>query len=140
VLGGALADPVDGVILLLRGESPEVAGSFARTDPGLLNGLVRRWRVREGTTVVGGGRGESGASETGLGARTNPGRAGRSRADAGERAIDCGLGQSIRWNCQTASDMNTHENPTSQATLSGIDCTSAGLPAPSSTPRNASTP
>jgi len=53
VLGGALADPVDGAILLFRGESPEVAESFARTDPYVLNGLVRRWRVREWTTVVG---------------------------------------------------------------------------------------
>jgi hypothetical protein len=55
VLGGALADPVDGAVLLFRGESPEVAEAFARTDPYVVNGLVAGWRVREWTTVVGDG-------------------------------------------------------------------------------------
>ena len=53
VLGGALADPVDAALLLFRGEGPEVAAAFARTDPYVLNGLVKSWRVREWTTVVG---------------------------------------------------------------------------------------
>ena len=53
VLGGALADPVDGAVLLFRGESPEVATRFAENDPYVLNGLVTRWRVREWTVVVG---------------------------------------------------------------------------------------
>jgi uncharacterized protein YciI len=53
VLGGALADPVDGAVLLFKGDSPEVAEAFARTDPYVTNGLVARWRVREWTTVVG---------------------------------------------------------------------------------------
>lgn len=53
VLGGALANPVDGAILLFRGESPEVAEQFARSDPYVREGLVTRWRVREWTTVVG---------------------------------------------------------------------------------------
>lgn len=53
VLGGALADPVDGAVLLFKGETPAVAESFARTDPYVLNGLVLRWRVREWITVVG---------------------------------------------------------------------------------------
>lgn len=53
VLGGALADPVDGTVLLFRGESPEVAASFARADPYVRNGLVTDWRVREWNTVVG---------------------------------------------------------------------------------------
>jgi uncharacterized protein YciI len=55
VLGGALADPVDGAVLLFRGETPEVAEAFARTDPYVTNGLVARWRVREWATVVGEG-------------------------------------------------------------------------------------
>jgi uncharacterized protein YciI len=55
VLGGALADPVDGALLLFAGESREVAESFARRDPYVLNGLVTRWRVREWTTVAGDG-------------------------------------------------------------------------------------
>lgn len=55
VLGGALANPVDGAILLFRGDSPAVAEGFAKTDPYVLNGLVKRWYVREWTTVAGPG-------------------------------------------------------------------------------------
>src|SRR5262245_26981584 len=54
-LGGALADPIDGAVLLFRGETAAVAESFARTDPYVVNGLVTRWRVREWTTVAGAG-------------------------------------------------------------------------------------
>ena len=54
-LGGALADPVDGAVLLFRGEASSVAESFARVDPYVVNGLVRSWRVREWTTVAGEG-------------------------------------------------------------------------------------
>ncbi len=53
VLAGALADPVDGAVLLFRGASPDVAKAFAAADPYVTNGLVTRWRVREWTTVVG---------------------------------------------------------------------------------------
>ena len=53
VLGGALADPVDGAVLLFRGESPASAEAFARADPYVANGLVSRWRVRPWTTVIG---------------------------------------------------------------------------------------
>ncbi len=55
VLGGALSDPVDGAVLLFKGDSPQCAEEFARTDPYVMNGLVARWRVREWTTVVGDG-------------------------------------------------------------------------------------
>jgi uncharacterized protein len=53
VLGGALARPLDQAVLLFRGDSPAVAQRFAEQDPYVLNGLVRDWRVREWTTVVG---------------------------------------------------------------------------------------
>jgi uncharacterized protein YciI len=53
VLGGALANPVDGAVLLFRGESPAAAEAFAAADPYVQNGLVTQWRVREWTTVVG---------------------------------------------------------------------------------------
>jgi len=53
VLAGALANPVDGAVLLFKGDSPEVAEQFARTDPYVTNGLVKRWYVREWTTVAG---------------------------------------------------------------------------------------
>lgn len=53
VLGGALSNPVDGAVLLFKGDSPEVAEKFARADPYVTSGIVKRWRVREWTTVVG---------------------------------------------------------------------------------------
>lgn len=53
VLGGALANPVDGAVLLFKGDSPEVAEQFARVDPYVTSGAVKRWYVREWTTVAG---------------------------------------------------------------------------------------
>jgi uncharacterized protein YciI len=53
VLGGALANPVDGAVLLFKGESPKVAENFAKVDPYVTSGLVKRWHVREWTTVAG---------------------------------------------------------------------------------------
>jgi uncharacterized protein len=55
VLAGALAEPVDGAVLLFQGGSARVAEEFARADPYVREGLVRAWRVREWTTVVGEG-------------------------------------------------------------------------------------
>ncbi|HJR17251.1 MAG TPA: YciI-like protein [Gemmatimonadales bacterium] len=53
VLGGALADPVDGAVLLFRGETPDAAKAFAAADPYVRHGLVTRWRVRPWSTVIG---------------------------------------------------------------------------------------
>ena len=53
VLGGALADPIDKAVLLFSADSPAAAEKFARADPYVLNGLVKRWYVREWTTVAG---------------------------------------------------------------------------------------
>ena len=53
LLGGALANPVDGAVLLFRGDSPEVAENFAKNDPYVTSGAVKRWYVREWTTVAG---------------------------------------------------------------------------------------
>ena len=53
VLGGALANPVDGTVLLFKSDSPAAAESFAKADPYVTNGLITRWRVREWTTVIG---------------------------------------------------------------------------------------
>jgi uncharacterized protein len=53
ILGGALADPVDGAILLFQGDSPGVAEQFAKADPYVRHGLVADWRVRPWHTVVG---------------------------------------------------------------------------------------
>jgi uncharacterized protein YciI len=53
VLGGALANPADGAVLFFKGDSPEVAEKFATADPYVTSGIVKRWYVREWTTVVG---------------------------------------------------------------------------------------
>jgi uncharacterized protein YciI len=53
VLGGALADPADGAVLVFRGDSPEAAEAFVKADPYVKNGLVKAWRVRKWTTVIG---------------------------------------------------------------------------------------
>jgi hypothetical protein len=53
VVAGALADPVDGAVLMFAGQDKSVAEEFARADPYVTNGLVARWHVREWTTVIG---------------------------------------------------------------------------------------
>jgi uncharacterized protein len=53
LLGGALANPIDGAVLLFQGESPTVAEEFAKADPYVTSGAVKRWQVREWTTVAG---------------------------------------------------------------------------------------
>jgi uncharacterized protein len=55
VLAGALANPVDGAVFVFRGATAEHAENFAKSDPYVLNGLVKSWRVREWTTVLGDG-------------------------------------------------------------------------------------
>src|SRR5437879_11898078 len=55
VLAGALADPVDGAVLVLRGPSPEPAVAFATSAPYATNGLATAWRLRKWTRVVGHG-------------------------------------------------------------------------------------
>ncbi|MGO9308131.1 MAG: YciI-like protein [Spirochaetia bacterium] len=79
VLGGALADPVDGAILLFAGESPEAAERFARADPYVTEGLVTRWRVRSWSTVVGSSAAAPVRPGTGA-APLRPGDAPRARA------------------------------------------------------------
>lgn len=53
IIAGALAEPVDGALLMFAGEDKSVAERFAQSDPYVTNGLVARWHVREWTTVVG---------------------------------------------------------------------------------------
>ena len=54
VLAGALAEPVDGAVLVFRGESADAAVAFAKADPYVKNGLVKAWRIRKWSTVIGG--------------------------------------------------------------------------------------
>lgn len=53
VIAGALDAPVDTAILMFQGDSPAAAEAFARSDPYVKHGLVKSWRVRKWTTVVG---------------------------------------------------------------------------------------
>jgi len=39
--------------LVFRGESTAAAEAFAKADPYVKNGLVKSWRVRKWTTVIG---------------------------------------------------------------------------------------
>ena len=41
--------------MLFRGESAATAERFATNDPYVINGVVKKWHVREWTTVVGAG-------------------------------------------------------------------------------------
>jgi uncharacterized protein len=54
VLGGAFADPPDRALLIFQAAERGVVESFARKDPYVLNGLVKRWEVRPWTVVIGG--------------------------------------------------------------------------------------
>ena len=55
LLGGALADPIDGAVLLFQCDSPAVIEAFVAADPYVLAGLIPRWQIRKWTTVVGEG-------------------------------------------------------------------------------------
>ena len=54
VMGGALADPVDGTVIVFRGDSPAVAEEFVQADPYVKHGLVKSWRIRKWNVVIGG--------------------------------------------------------------------------------------
>ena len=53
LLGGVLQEPTDTAILIFKSDSKALAEEFARTDPYVTNGLVKKWTVREWTTVAG---------------------------------------------------------------------------------------
>jgi uncharacterized protein YciI len=56
-LAGALAEPADGALLVFLAESPAVPEAFAKHDPYVQSGLVRKWHVRKWTVVVGNSEG-----------------------------------------------------------------------------------
>jgi hypothetical protein len=53
-LAGALAEPTDRALLVFRAADRDAAETFARNDPYVANGLVKRWEVRGWTVVIGG--------------------------------------------------------------------------------------
>ena len=48
----ALAEPLDGAVLVFRGPTPQFAEAFAKADPYVINGLIKSWRVRKWMTVI----------------------------------------------------------------------------------------
>jgi uncharacterized protein len=52
-LGGALAEPMDRALLVFFGPDASAAEAFAAEDPYVRHGLVKAWRVRQWTVVVG---------------------------------------------------------------------------------------
>jgi uncharacterized protein YciI len=55
MLAGALDEPVDAAVFVFRADPPGAAERFAENDPYVKNGLVKNWRVRKWTTVLGDG-------------------------------------------------------------------------------------
>jgi uncharacterized protein YciI len=53
VLAGAFADPLDGAALVFRASDQSLVEDFARNDPYVINGLVKRWKVRLWNVVIG---------------------------------------------------------------------------------------
>ena len=53
VLAGALADPADSAVLIFKCEASSVVENFAKNDPYVKNGLIKEWKVRPWTVVIG---------------------------------------------------------------------------------------
>jgi uncharacterized protein YciI len=53
ILAGALADPADQALFVFREHA--AATRFAENDPYVKNGIVKAWRVRNWTVVLGDG-------------------------------------------------------------------------------------
>ncbi len=52
IMAGALGEPA-GALLIFRAADKSVAENFAKADPYVNEGLVKRWTVRPWTVVVG---------------------------------------------------------------------------------------
>jgi uncharacterized protein YciI len=53
IYGGAYADPADGALLLWKADDRSVVEAFVQADPYVRSGIVKSWRIREWTVVVG---------------------------------------------------------------------------------------
>jgi uncharacterized protein YciI len=53
LLAGALTEPIDRALLVFRTASRDAVEEFARNDPYVRNGLVKRWEVRSWAVVIG---------------------------------------------------------------------------------------
>jgi len=62
LLAGALAEPADRALIVFRAADKSKAEAFARKDPYVVNGLVKKWEVRPWNVVVGNEQPASSAS------------------------------------------------------------------------------
>ncbi len=53
ILGGALANPADGAVIVFKLEDKTLVEAFVDKDPYVINGLVKKWHIREWTAVIG---------------------------------------------------------------------------------------
>jgi len=53
LLAGALAEPADRALLVFHCSDRAVPESFAKADPYVMNGLVKKWEVRLWNNVIG---------------------------------------------------------------------------------------
>jgi len=53
VLAGALADPPAGALLVFNAPDASAVEVFVQRDPYVANGVVKQWKVRPWTVVVG---------------------------------------------------------------------------------------
>jgi uncharacterized protein YciI len=53
LLAGALAEPADRALLVFQCADRIVPETFARLDPYVVNGLVKKWEVRPWNAVIG---------------------------------------------------------------------------------------
>ncbi len=52
VMGGALGSPAGQALLVFLSDSPRVAENFAKSDPYVLNGMVKEWNVKPWNELV----------------------------------------------------------------------------------------
>ena len=53
-MGGAFADPIDGALLVFEAKDASVVEDFVKNDPYVAARLIKSWRIRPWTVVVGG--------------------------------------------------------------------------------------
>jgi uncharacterized protein YciI len=53
LLGGAFTNPADRTLLIFHVKDVSVVEDFVKSDPYVINGLVRRWEIRHWNVVIG---------------------------------------------------------------------------------------
>jgi uncharacterized protein YciI len=53
ILAGALSEPADRALLVFQVPQRSIVEDFAKNDPYVTNGLVKKWEIRPWTVVIG---------------------------------------------------------------------------------------